>query len=126
MEAVAQALEMARDGDMVVIFADKVDEVVSEVKRACDAFKSVASEHPWHASLNPDQVSAELRLHAIAELAAQGLFFHDNDNSMPAVNAPATPARPQVKRKRSKQTRQGMNSQMGTPANVDGLDTPLA
>src|SRR5207248_1309813 len=46
-EAVDQALEMARDGDLIVIFVDRVDETIEQVKAASRAAAMEESGSFW-------------------------------------------------------------------------------
>jgi cyanophycin synthetase len=46
-EAVAQALDMARDGDLVVIFVDRVEESIEQVKEAARALAREESGSFW-------------------------------------------------------------------------------
>ncbi|MDQ3930247.1 MAG: cyanophycin synthetase [Chloroflexota bacterium] len=98
LEAVDQALGMARDGDLVVIFADQIDEVLERVRRASKALDTVREEMTHHVPAvpetpsprrrsgegngkpgthtngNSDGISPHERIEAVAELAAQGVY----------------------------------------------------
>ena len=84
LESVDQALEMARDGDLVVIFADQIDEVIERVKRASRALESIRQEMSHRVAAIPPGHKPEFnqheRIEAVAELAAQGIYA-----SSPAV-----------------------------------------
>src|SRR5438876_981346 len=68
-ESVDQALEMARPGDLVVVFVDRVDETIEQVKAAAQALKMEQSESFWVPVRNPSLEGQRRR----AEAAAQGI-----------------------------------------------------
>ncbi|MDQ3704062.1 MAG: cyanophycin synthetase [Chloroflexota bacterium] len=100
IESVDQALGMARDGDLVVIFADQIDEVLERVKRAGKALDAVREEMARRVPTVPEtpsagrrggdgngngrsdkpgngnagDISPHERIEAVAELAAQGVY----------------------------------------------------
>jgi cyanophycin synthetase len=96
LESVDQALGMARGGDLVVIFADQIDEVIERVRRAGKALEVVREEMAHPVPAIPDtpsnkrrtgngngtgkqgdgagEISSHERIEAVAELAAQGVY----------------------------------------------------
>lgn len=71
LEAVQQALEMAKAGDLLVVFVDKVDETIEQVKNASKALAMEESGSFWVPLRNPAAPNKHGHLEATAELVAQ-------------------------------------------------------
>jgi cyanophycin synthetase len=71
-EAVEQALEMARAGDLVVIFVDRVDETIEQVKEAARAVTMRESGSFWVPMPGSSPRAPHRRAEAASHLAAQG------------------------------------------------------
>src|SRR5438876_3564245 len=69
-EAVDQALDMARPGDLVVVFVDRVDETIEQVKAAAQALAMEQSESFW-VPIHPSLDASRRRMEAAAHNAAQ-------------------------------------------------------
>jgi cyanophycin synthetase len=72
-EAVEEALRMARAGDIVVLFVDSVDKVISQVKRNADAVTIEQSDQFWCPVPDPSPSGKRARMDAVTELANQGI-----------------------------------------------------
>jgi cyanophycin synthetase len=70
-ESVDQALEMARPGDLVVVFVDRVDETIEQVKAAAQALVMEQSESFWVPLNNPTLSGQRRRAEALALSALQ-------------------------------------------------------
>jgi cyanophycin synthetase len=70
-EAAEQALEMARAGDLVVIFADRVDATIEQIKRARKAVAIEQSDAFWCPIPEPGVIAQRMRMEAVAEAATQ-------------------------------------------------------
>lgn len=68
-ESVAQALQMARAGDTVVLFIDSVDEVIEQVKRAGEAATLEQSDSFWCPVPEPTAANQRARAQALFDLA---------------------------------------------------------
>ncbi|HUP27592.1 MAG TPA: cyanophycin synthetase, partial [Chloroflexia bacterium] len=68
-ESVSQALEMARSGDLVVVFVDKVDETIDQIKQASLAVARDKSDAMWCPI--PDSASTASRVQAASDLVAR-------------------------------------------------------
>ena len=65
-ESVEQALEMARAGDLVVVFVDRVDETIEQIKRASKAVEIEQSDAFWCPVPEPSTANQRTRAEAIA------------------------------------------------------------
>jgi cyanophycin synthetase len=83
MEAVSQALQMARAGDIVVLFIDSVDKVIEYVKMAGQAVSMEQSDAFWCPVPDPSPANQRARAEAMVEVAAQGIqaFASDMEDS---------------------------------------------
>src|SRR5687768_818986 len=78
-ESVTQALEMARAGDLVVIFVDRVDETIEQIKRASRAVAQEASDAFWCPIPDNSPEALRARVEAVGEVAAQNAYDMDDD-----------------------------------------------
>jgi len=74
IEAVEQALDMARDHDVVVVFADKVEEVIECVREASRAIRETEQSFSWSPSVDLTQAHGRDRIVAVSQLSAQGIY----------------------------------------------------
>jgi Mur ligase family, glutamate ligase domain len=70
-EAVEQALEMAREGDLVVVFVDRVDETIEQVKEAARAVAIEESGSFWVPMPGSSSKAQRSRMEATSYLSAQ-------------------------------------------------------
>ncbi len=70
-EAVEEALQMAREGELVVVFVDRVDETIEQVKRIARAVDIEQSQSFWRPLPDASTQSQLNRLEAIAEAGGQ-------------------------------------------------------
>jgi cyanophycin synthetase len=73
-ESIDQALQMARAGDLVVLFVDHVEETIEQVKRASKAVAVEQSDSFWCPVPEPSAENQHVRMEAMVDLAAQGIF----------------------------------------------------
>jgi cyanophycin synthetase len=73
-EAVAQAIEMARADDLVVVFVDRVDETIEQIKQASKAVEIEQSDAFWCPVPDSAPGHQRTRAEAIAESMAQDVF----------------------------------------------------
>ncbi len=76
-EAVDQALEMARPGDLVVIFVDRVDETIEQVKAAAQARTMEQSESFW-VPMQPSLDASRRRVEATVQSGPQASTGNNN------------------------------------------------
>jgi cyanophycin synthetase len=73
-ESIDQALQMARAGDLVVLFVDHVEETIEQVKKASKAVAVEQSDSFWCPVPEPSAENQHARMEAMVDLAAQGIF----------------------------------------------------
>ncbi|MEO8286402.1 MAG: cyanophycin synthetase [Chloroflexota bacterium] len=89
-ESVNQALQMARPGDMVVLFIDSVDQVIEQVKKAGQAASIEQSDAFWCPVPEPGSQIQGARNDTGGEIAMVGGAF-DNVGSSNGAGGPASP-----------------------------------
>lgn len=101
-EAVDHALGMAGPGDLVVVFVDRVDETVQQVKRAAKAVEIKGSDSFWCPIPGSSQEAMHTRVEARAQLASQGVFaplyMEEEDDAAAGERAHAIERNTQSKR----------------------------
>jgi len=80
-ESVNQALEMARAGDLVVVFVDRVDETIEQIKRASRAVAQEQSDAFWCPIPDNSPEALRARVEAVGEVAAQNTYDDDEEGS---------------------------------------------
>jgi len=70
-EAVAQALEMARANDLVVVFVDRVEEAIAQIKRAGRGVAIEESDSFWCPLPDSSPVAQRTRAQAMGEAVGQ-------------------------------------------------------
>ncbi|HYP20384.1 MAG TPA: cyanophycin synthetase, partial [Chloroflexia bacterium] len=95
-ESVEQALEMARAGDLVVVFVDRVDETIEQIKRAGKAAEIEQSDAFWCPVPEPSTANQRTRPEAIADTTAQNVYHNvptglDDEDLLSTLDGQARP-----------------------------------
>jgi cyanophycin synthetase len=98
-ESVEQALEMARAGDLVVVFVDRVDETIEQIKRASKAAEIEQSDAFWCPVPEPSTANQRTRAEAIADTTAQNVYHNvpiglDDEDLLSTLDGQARPRVP--------------------------------
>lgn len=115
-EAVDQALDMARPGDLVVIFVDAVDESIEQVKAAARAAEAAESESFWVPITNPAPENHRRRAEAVTAAEANESLWAEPAEAAGSNTLAIIEAKPNGKQ----QTRSRDLTDLGLPEMHDG------